>query len=113
MEEKQSLSTTDAARLFAALSDPTRLRLLELLSRQIPNSALCVTALAQCLDVSQPAVSQHLRVLRNAGLLKAEKRGPRTHYFIDTKALENLRRLADRALSLDPREGCPCREKCR
>jgi ArsR family transcriptional regulator len=69
----------DLTRVFAALSDPTRARILQHLSRQV----LCVGALAQRLGVTHSAVSQHLRILREAGLVRGEKRGYWVHYSLD------------------------------
>jgi len=63
------------ATLFGALSDPTRLKLLRLLSQQKEPNALCVNALAYQLGVTQSAISQHLRLLKSAGLVKGERRG--------------------------------------
>ena len=59
--------------IFKALSDPTRLRLVKLLSEG--GGALCVNALAHKLNVTQSAVSQHLRVLRQARLVRGESLG--------------------------------------
>ena len=87
-----------ATRIFKALSDPTRLRLIQLLARQEPGSALCVKALANRLEVSQPAVSQHLRVLRNLGLVRGERRGFRVHYFLDEDELAEWKEVASDAL---------------
>ena len=72
--------------IFKALSDPTRLRLVKLLSPS--GGALCVNALAHRLEVSQSAVSQHLRVLRQAGLVRGERHGNRVHYALDLDRLE-------------------------
>jgi ArsR family transcriptional regulator len=72
--------------VFKALSDPTRLRLVKLLGDH--EGALCVNALAGRLDVSQSAVSQHLRVLRQTGLVKSERRGSSVHYLLDQDSLK-------------------------
>jgi DNA-binding transcriptional ArsR family regulator len=77
----------DAVKIFKALSNDTRLKIIQLLSRQ----PLCVNALACSLSVSQPAVSQHLKVLENAGLVKGDKRGYWVHYEL---VHENLRECA-------------------
>ena len=77
----------DPASFFAALSDPTRLRLVEILARQPSGSALCVNALAARLGVSQPAVSQHLQVLRSVGLVYPVRRGMRVHYHLNRERL--------------------------
>ncbi len=75
--------------VFKALSDPTRMRLVKLLSES--EGALCVNALAHILGVTQSAVSQHLRVLRQAGLVRGERRGPFVHYSLDRDGLEQYK----------------------
>jgi DNA-binding transcriptional ArsR family regulator len=89
------------AALFGLLADPTRLRLLRLLSQQREPSALCVNALAYQLGVTQSAVSQHLRVLKSAGLVKGERRGYRIHYFIDREASARAQGHISRALNFN------------
>jgi DNA-binding transcriptional ArsR family regulator len=69
-----------------ALADQKRLIILKLLV----NSDLCVGALASRLGVSKPAVSQHLKVLRQAGLVRGEKRGYWTHYAVDRTELARI-----------------------
>ena len=76
----------DLARLAQALADANRLRLLRLLARR----ELCVTAAARELGLSQPLVSQHLRVLRQAGLIQGERRGRRVHYHVDRRRWDGL-----------------------
>ncbi len=73
------------AETFKALSDPTRLRLVKLLGES--GGVLCVNALAHTLGVTQSAVSQHLRVLRHAGLVRGERRGYFVHYSLDQDGL--------------------------
>jgi ArsR family transcriptional regulator len=70
--------------VLKALSDETRFRLLDLLLAE----ALCGRALAQRLEISEAAVSQHLRVLKEAGLVEGEKRGYWIHYSVQRKVLE-------------------------
>lgn len=77
------------ADIFKALSDPTRLRLVKLLVDY--DGALCVNALARKLGVTQSAVSQHLRILRQAGLVQGERYGPFVHYSVDAEGLERYR----------------------
>lgn len=67
-----------------ALFDQRRLKILAMLQQQ----DLCVEALAKRLGISQSAVSQHLRILREAGLVKGEKRGYYTHYQVDAQQLK-------------------------
>jgi DNA-binding transcriptional ArsR family regulator len=76
----------ELANTFKALSDPTRMRLIKLLGES--GGALCVNALAHKLGVTQSAVSQHLRVLRHAGLVRGERRGYFVHYELDQDGLE-------------------------
>ncbi len=85
------------AQVFSALADPTRLKLLKLLSDN-RSSALCVNAMAAWLGVSQPAVSQHLRVLRNAGLISGARRGYHVHYVLETDAMKRCQDLVSAAL---------------
>ena len=81
----------ELARLFKALSDETRLRLLKLLLEQGTEGALCVTALALKLGVTQSAVSQHLAVLRAAGLVVDQRRGYFVHYTVNWARLGQMR----------------------
>ncbi|MFP3880671.1 MAG: ArsR/SmtB family transcription factor [Dehalococcoidia bacterium] len=100
MEVSEDIANTaKQAAVFAALADPTRLRLVKLLCHQRDPDALCVNALASMLEVSQSAVSQHLRVLRAIGLVEAKRRGYRVHYFVNWETLERCRDLVVAALS--------------
>ncbi len=71
------------ARSLKVLSVATRVRIVQLLRRR----ALCVNALAARLDVPQGAVSQHLRVMRDAGLVIDEKHGYFVHYRLNEDTL--------------------------
>jgi len=71
------------ARIFKVLSVGTRVRMIELLKRQ----SLCVNALANRLDITPAAISQHLRVLRDANIVTGEKRGYFVHYRVNEKTL--------------------------
>ncbi len=101
MNNRNETSIEEQAVLFSVLADPTRLRLLRLLSRQREPDALCVNALAGLLGVTQSAVSQHLRILKNTGLVKGERRGYHIHYFVNREALERYRNLVSRALVIE------------
>jgi DNA-binding transcriptional ArsR family regulator len=82
-------SIQELTEVFKALSDPTRLRLVQLLGEH--EGALCVNALAHKLGVTQSAVSQHLRTLRQAGLVQSDRRGYYVHYSLDQDRLERYR----------------------
>ena len=89
----------DLAKLLKVLSVGTRVQIVQLLKGQ----TLCVNALAARLDVTQGAVSQHLRVMRDAGLVIDEKRGYFVHYRLNEKTLAAWREEIDKLL--DPRGG--------
>ena len=76
---------------FAALADPTRREVFERLAA----GGRSVGELAQGLPVSRPAVSQHLKVLKEAGLVTDEAEGTRRVYHIDPKGLGALRAWLD------------------
>jgi DNA-binding transcriptional ArsR family regulator len=76
----------DLAKCFKTLGDPNRMRIIEILLR----SDLCVGALAKLLRLSEPALSQHLKLLREAGLVRGEKRGYWTHYTVEKDALRQI-----------------------
>lgn len=76
----------DLIKIMKALSDETRYKMLKLLLKH----DFCVGALAIRLNTSESAVSQHLKVLRNANIVKGDKRGYYTHYYVDRKVLEEV-----------------------
>lgn len=77
------------ALLFKALSDPSRLRLLSIVKAGI-SSGTCVCDLTEPLDLSQPTVSHHLKILVDAGLLHREKRGTWAYFSVVPAALERV-----------------------
>src|SRR5277367_6612125 len=76
---------------FAALSDPTRRRVLE----RLAEGPRAVGEIAEGLPVSRPAVSQHLRVLKDAGLVSDRQDGARRIYAIDPNGLGAMRAWLD------------------
>src|ERR1700759_2495180 len=70
----------DMVRLFAALADPTRLRLLNLMNGQ----EVCVCYFVEILKQGQPKISRHLAYLRNAGVVSARRDGKWMHYSIES-----------------------------
>lgn len=82
--------TTHIVRILKALGDENRFQIIRLLLE----NDLCVGALAHILNISKPAVSQHLKMLREAGLVRGEKIGYWTHYRVETESLrESARHL--------------------
>jgi len=85
------------ARIFKALSVDTRVHMVQLLKERV----LCVNALASRLGITPAAVSQHLRILRDADLVVAEKRGYYVHYEVNQGTLAEWREMADELLGSD------------
>ena len=84
--------------ILKTLADETRFKLVKLLLTH----DLCVGALAQHLRISEAAVSQHLKYLREAGLVKGEKRGYWTHYLVEKNKLNELAELLRELTNLLP-----------
>ena len=100
-EKPKGETGMELAAALKALADENRLLIVRLLGRR----DYCVRALARQLGVSQAAVSQHLKVLREAGLVSGEKRGYFLHYRVEGKAL----RTVSSALAALAREApAPC-----
>ena len=91
--------------LLRVLADPVRARIVELLARE----QLCTCHLVDELGATQSGVSNHLRVLREAGVVHAEPCGRFTYYRLDARVLRRLSnglgRLAERAATTERR---PC-----
>ena len=79
----------DLARMFRALGDPGRLQLLSRVASS-PGGEACVCDLSAGLDLSQPTISHHLKVLRETGLLECERRGTWVYYWVVPSALAQL-----------------------
>ena len=97
--EREDELNREHAAVFAAFSDPTRLRLVKILAGQTQGSTLCVNALAGILGISQSAVSQHLRMLKGLNLVKGDRQGYRVHYEINQEAFDHIREMMTDALS--------------
>jgi DNA-binding transcriptional ArsR family regulator len=82
----------NATALFAALSDPTRRQVFE----RLEHGPAAVGEIADGLPVSRPAVSQHLKVLKDAGLVTNRPQGARRVYQIDPEGLGAMRQWLDR-----------------
>lgn len=80
----------ELARGFHALADPVRLHLLSMIASAGEQGA-CVCDLVEPSGRSQPTVSHHLRILREAGLVVSEKRGTWAWYFVQPDRVERLR----------------------
>ena len=87
--------------VLKAIADETRMKIITLLLQH----NYCVRALARKLEISEAAVSQHLKVLREAGLLAGEKKGYFMHYDVNRNVLHELAREIE-ALAKIEREVC-------
>ena len=93
----------EVAQVFKALSDPTRVRLLQYLASSDSGTA-CACHLPQALGISQPTLSFHMRKLREAGLVEREKRGRWVHYTVRSEGLA----IAQAFLELPDPAGSRC-----
>lgn len=96
--------TERAVELFHALSDETRLQIIELLNK----GERCVCELTDSLDAAQSRLSFHLRVLRDAGIVRDRKEGRWVHYELNRDAFEEAETLVEQ---LKPR-GLSVRADC-
>jgi ArsR family transcriptional regulator len=77
--------------MLAALADPNRLEIVRQLGAQ--SGATCACDFTECCSVSQPTVSHHLKVLRDAGVLVSERRGTNIYYSLAPSFAERFRSL--------------------
>ena len=80
----------DVAAALKVLADPARLRLLSLIQAQ-PDNEACVCHLTEPLGLSQPTVSQHLKILRQAGLVERTQRGSWAYFRVQEEPLAAVR----------------------
>ncbi|WP_328833889.1 MULTISPECIES: metalloregulator ArsR/SmtB family transcription factor [unclassified Streptomyces] len=80
----------DLAKVFKALGDPVRLRLMSMIASRGQSGEVCVCELTPAFDLSQPTISHHLKLLRQAGLIDCERRGTWVYYWALPGVLENL-----------------------
>src|SRR5690349_9008940 len=80
----------ELAKVFKALGDPVRLRLLSMIASRGEGGEVCVCELTPAFDLSQPTISHHLKLLRLAGLIDCERRGTWVYYWVLPGALDRL-----------------------
>lgn len=78
------------ARVFKALGDPVRLRLMSMIASRGEGGEVCVCELTPAFDLSQPTISHHLKLLRQAGLIDCERRGTWVYYWVLPGVLDRL-----------------------
>lgn len=74
--------------MFKALGDPVRLRLLSMIASQ--PGEVCVCELTPAFELSQPTISHHLKVLREAGLVDCDRRGTWVYYRVRPQTIDRL-----------------------
>jgi len=94
--------------VFKALGDPTRIKIVEMLAE---NSELCVCRIYERLEMTQPAVSHHLAILKRAGLVCARKQGQWVHYSLNRDTLSDaalafIQDLIDRLVTVSGEKEC-------
>ncbi len=82
------------AELFKTLGDVSRLRIIKILASH-ENNTFCVSEIAEMLGITQPAVSQHMGVLKKVGLLHCEQDGKKTFYSINGQAFREYFNLVE------------------
>ncbi|WP_210583463.1 helix-turn-helix transcriptional regulator [Streptomyces sp. GESEQ-35] len=80
----------DLAKVFKALGDPVRLRLMSMIASRGEGGEVCVCELTPAFDLSQPTISHHLKLLRQAGLIDCERRGTWVYYWVLPGVLDKL-----------------------
>jgi ArsR family transcriptional regulator len=85
-------TAADLAQVFKALADPVRLRLVSLIGAH-QGGEVCVCELTTAFDLTQPTISHHLKVLREAGIIGSERRGTWVYYRLVPAALERMAAL--------------------
>ncbi|GAB3453322.1 metalloregulator ArsR/SmtB family transcription factor [Actinophytocola sediminis] len=85
----------ELAPVFKALGDPVRLRLLSLIASR-SGGEVCVCELTPAFDLSQPTISHHLKLLRQAGLIDCERRGTWVYYWLRPETTDRIAALLTR-----------------
>jgi ArsR family transcriptional regulator len=100
---KPKIDTQVVSALFKALADPNRLRILAMLREPVCcaldlDKGMCACDIESQLKLSQPTISHHMRILRESGLVDAEKIGSWMWYRRNEKALHELAHALERQL---------------
>ncbi|MYR41577.1 metalloregulator ArsR/SmtB family transcription factor [Streptomyces sp. SID5910] len=85
----------ELAKVFKALGDPVRLRLLSMIASRA-GGEVCVCDLTPAFDLSQPTISHHLKLLRQAGLIDCERRGTWVYYWLVPEMTDRLASILTR-----------------
>ncbi|MGM0436597.1 MAG: ArsR/SmtB family transcription factor [Bacillota bacterium] len=97
MDKSSDKSFENLEKLLKVIAVSTRLKILS----RIKQEEVCACDLLTCLNVSQPTLSHHLKVLREHGLVKNRQVGTRTLYTLEDNAIENIHALLDRLMDIE------------
>ena len=97
--------------IFKALGDPTRLRIIRMLASKMEDK-LCVVDLAKKLGITQPAASQHIKILKSVGILEPNRIGFRVYYSVSAEVLNAYKEDIDKLFKI-VFEKCPKYGKCK
>lgn len=89
-------ASVELARAFKVLADPVRLRMLSMIATR-DGGQVCVCDLTPAFDLAQPTISHHLKLLREAGLIAAERRGTWVYYRLLPEATDHLAAILTRS----------------
>ena len=94
-EPLTAAAATDLARTLKAIADPARLRLLSMIASQ-QGGEICVCDLTPAFELSQPTISHHLKLLKQAGLIASERRGTWVYYRLLPQQTDKLAAILTR-----------------
>lgn len=105
--------------VFRALGDLNRMKIIKILASN-PEDSLCVSEIAEMIGITQPATSQHIKVLSDIGILLPKRIKNRTYYKIDPKQLREYNEIIDHMFRMasvrceydGDCENCPIRKDC-
>ncbi|MGM9438822.1 ArsR/SmtB family transcription factor [Streptomyces murinus] len=98
------VQAAELAKVFKALGDPVRLRLLSMIASRA-GGEVCVCDLTPAFDLSQPTVSHHLKLLRQAGLIDCERRGTWVYYWLVPEMTDRLAAILTRPTGAPASDG--------
>lgn len=93
-----------------AISDPTRLKIVDLLNRH--STPLCVNAIAKKMEVTQSAISQHLRILKQVGLVTSSRNGYNINYQLKYDKFNYFSSVLERIISPSNANTEKCDDDC-
>ena len=94
----------DNARVFKALCDEKRLAILELLQ----DGETCACELLEKMDITQPTLSHHMKILCNSGIVAGRKEGKWMHYSISKDGIDHVKRLVNEIIIVNPTKPNRC-----